>query len=210
MALVCAGTVRAQVCPGDFNGDQVVTVNEILVSVRYALYGCPGPGPRLVDNGDGTVTDNETGLMWEQKTDDGGIHDATNRYSWSNGEPWQPVGTAFATFVATLNDCTSRDGKTVTGGFAGYCDWRLPTVTELATIVAPAAPGCGTGAACIDPIFGPTANAVYWSSTTNALNATNALGERFDSGGPVNDIKTDDLHVRAVRGGLCVENGVCP
>jgi hypothetical protein len=102
MALVCAGTVRAQVCPGDFNGDQVVTVNEILVSVRYALYGCPGPGPRLVDNGDGTVTDNETGLMWEQKTDDGGIHDATNRYSWSNGEPWQPVGTAFATHAQRL------------------------------------------------------------------------------------------------------------
>lgn len=26
------------------------------------------PQPRFVDNGDGTITDNQTGLMWEKKT----------------------------------------------------------------------------------------------------------------------------------------------
>jgi hypothetical protein len=40
---------------------------------------------RFVDNGDGTVTDTRTGLMWEQKTDDGSIHDKDNVYTWSTG-----------------------------------------------------------------------------------------------------------------------------
>jgi hypothetical protein len=30
---------------------------------------------RYVDNGDGTVTDNTTHLMWEKKTTDGSVHD---------------------------------------------------------------------------------------------------------------------------------------
>jgi len=33
---------------------------------------------RFIDHGDGTVTDTRTGLMWEQKTDDGSIHDKDN------------------------------------------------------------------------------------------------------------------------------------
>jgi hypothetical protein len=36
-----------------------------------------------VDNGDGTVTDSNTGLMWEKKSNDGGLHDFDNSYRWS-------------------------------------------------------------------------------------------------------------------------------
>jgi hypothetical protein len=36
---------------------------------------------RYQDNGDGTVTDKNTGLVWEKKSDDGGIHDMDNLYS---------------------------------------------------------------------------------------------------------------------------------
>ena len=36
------------------------------------------------DNGDGTITDNNTGLMWEKKSDDGDLlHDKDNSYYWS-------------------------------------------------------------------------------------------------------------------------------
>jgi hypothetical protein len=35
------------------------------------------------DNGDGTITDNNTGLMWEKKGDAGGLHDKDNIYAWS-------------------------------------------------------------------------------------------------------------------------------
>ena len=34
-------------------------------------------------NGDGTATDYDTGLQWEQKTDDGSVHDKDNTYTWS-------------------------------------------------------------------------------------------------------------------------------
>jgi hypothetical protein len=35
-----------------------------------------------VDNGDGTITDAVTGLMWEKLSDDGSIHDADAAYGW--------------------------------------------------------------------------------------------------------------------------------
>jgi len=49
-----------------------------------------------VDNGDGTITDVNTGLMWEKLDDNnvGGIHDKDNYYNWAN---------AFAVKIATLN-----------------------------------------------------------------------------------------------------------
>jgi hypothetical protein len=47
--------------------------------------------PRFVDNGDGTVTDNQTGLQWEKKTTAVGSvanladpHDVDNAYTWGN------------------------------------------------------------------------------------------------------------------------------
>ena len=56
-----------------------------------ALVVCPPNSPvRFVDNGDGTVCDHQTGLMWEQKdADDGTIdlnnpRDVNNFYNWSS------------------------------------------------------------------------------------------------------------------------------
>ena len=130
-------------------------------------------GMRFTDNGDGTVTDNETGLQWEKKSDlDGSSywpdpHDADNGYTWSTSGTI-PDGMAFMQFLLQLNDCKSMDGETVTSGFAGHCDWRLPTIAELQTIVDLSAAGCGSGNPCIDTTaFGPTAAGAYWSSTPN-------------------------------------------
>ena len=41
-----------------------------------------GAARSYTDNGDGTITDNTTGLMWEKLTDDGSIHDWDNVYTW--------------------------------------------------------------------------------------------------------------------------------
>jgi len=60
----------------------------------------------LVDNGDGTVTDTSTGLMWQQST------------SNTNLLPW----------TAALSYCEDLT-------LAGYTDWRLPNMKELRTIV---------------------------------------------------------------------------
>lgn len=133
---------------------------------------------RFGDNGDGTVTDYDTGLQWEQKTDDGGTHDTDNSYHWSFGtyvpDFTAPDGYLFTSSLARLNACESIDnGATMTGGFAGHCDWRIPTAGELVGMADLEVPGCGTiSGHCIDEsAFGPVHllpnPPTYWSSTIN-------------------------------------------
>jgi len=162
-----------------------------------------------VDNGDGTVTDNQTGLQWEQKVAGSScLHCVNDTYIWSSSGT-APDGTAFTSFLATLNggatgvgNCTSGDGSTQTGGFNNHCDWRLPTIAELQTILDTSQGQCGAGSgACIDPTFGPTGASRYWSSTTSASNPFNAWFVSFFGGFASSDIKTDNFFVRAVRGG---------
>jgi hypothetical protein len=62
----------------------------------------------LVDNGDGTVTDRVTGLMWEK-----------------GGSPSAMLYQSTERYVSHLN-------KEV---FAGYNDWRVPTAEELASLL---------------------------------------------------------------------------
>jgi hypothetical protein len=180
------------------------------------------PGQRFIDNGDGTVTDLATGLQWEKKDGADGTpghgtanlanpHDVDNGYAWSATGTARD-GTAFTDFLSRLNDCTSNDGSTVTGGFAGHCDWRLPTVTELATLLDPRAPGCGSGRCCfpcIDPVFGPTAVGFHWSAVAVAdplrfcdfSGGPCAFVMAFGNGSVDSFLTTIPfVHVRAVRG----------
>jgi hypothetical protein len=162
--------------------------------------------PRFVDNGDGTISDNQTGLMWEKKTACAGpsatdIHCVNNTYTWSSTQS-NPDGTLFTDFLARINKAlsTSADGSTVADFcFAGHCDWRAPNIAELRTILLSQFP-CSTSP-CIDAIFGPTVASGYWSSTTFASNTLFAFFVFFDNGDVLPDDKVDDRHVRAVRGG---------
>ena len=92
------------------------------------VISCPAPGEPLAqdgsyninplsyaDNANGTVTDNNTGLMWQQE-DDG------NNYNWY---------VASGTYNATYNP-TSQD---VCGALnlGDHSDWRLPAKKELLT-----------------------------------------------------------------------------
>ena len=154
-------------------------------------------------NGDGTVLDYDTGLQWEQKTDDGSVHEEGNEYDWSP-TLGPPDGTAFTSFLGTLNHATSNDGTTSSGCFAGHCDWRLPSIVELKAIVDLTAPGCGGGGACIDQtVFGPTIAFFYWSATTDAAFPVFAWGVAFGSDGIVTSALEDaPLFVRGVRSAL--------
>ena len=83
-------------------------------------------GTRFHDNGNFTVTDNATQLMW-QKCSVSGSEPDDSCSSFPGIYPWDEVeGTEDAfTKVAELNQ----------SGFAGYTDWRLPNVKELQSIV---------------------------------------------------------------------------
>jgi hypothetical protein len=124
------------------------------------------------------VRDNVTGLIWENKTDDGSIHDKDDKYNWDN---------ATSRFIANLN----------TNHFGGFSDWRLPTVKELSVIV-----NRGVYVPSVNKDYFPnTMGSNYWSSTSCA-DGTLLYAWCVDfSYGSVNDAKrTVSCFVRAVRG----------
>jgi len=120
--------------------------------VRGDVYG----ENQFIDNGDGTISDNASGLMWVQ--DDSG-----------EGMNWQQ---AFA-WAAQKN----------AENYLGYNDWRLPNVKELQFIVDYSRSPDTSNSAAIDPLFNTTLitneagqddYAFYWSSTTHAT--SNGMG----------------------------------
>jgi len=149
---------------------------------------------RFLDNGT-TVTDNLTGLQWEKKIDGVGVHDRDGLYSWStsaDGDPTDADGTVFTAFLATLN-----------GGscFAGHCDWRMPTLAELQTILLEPYP-CET-MPCVASVFGPTRSNYYWTASMLILiEPDRAWLVGFDRGSAARTSRTNTEYVRAVRGGL--------
>lgn len=76
--------------------------------------GCPSDG-RFEDNGDGTITDHCTGLMWCAETAD------VNDDGWIGGPD-------ALTWQQGLKYCENLE-------FAGHTDWRLPNIMELLSIV---------------------------------------------------------------------------
>lgn len=153
-----------------------------------------------VDNGDGTIFDVRTGLTWEKKSDDGGIHDKDALYTWSTGAPWSTTGTAFTTFLATLNSG---------GGFAGHTDWRMPNLLELESIVDYEAVGVVTSAA-FDTACAPGCTVLSCSCTAPGGHHTSSTRETvtsaryevdFTGGGVGLGPKNTGHAVRAVRGG---------
>ncbi|MFB9053823.1 DUF1566 domain-containing protein [Formosa undariae] len=101
----------------------------------------------FIDNGDGTVSDYATGLMW-QKADDG------------KGRDWE-------TSLAYSEDLE----------LAGHTDWRLPNAKELQSIVDYSRSPQTTNSPAINPIFStseikdPEGNSgqypFFWTSTTH-------------------------------------------
>jgi len=104
--------------------------------------------PRFNDNGDGTVTDNLSGLMWLKDGNCFGI------------KKWQGA-------LDAVDDLNANPGTYTCGGYtANYNDWVLPNVNELESLVNAEAPNSviwlnGQG-------FVNIKSRHYWSSSTYA------------------------------------------
>jgi hypothetical protein len=114
---------------------------EMTQFIRY-VRGNPDYGTNdFDDNGNDTITDLATGLMWMQ-------NDSGTTMNWEGA----------------LSYCENLE-------YAGYDDWRLPNAKELQSIVdynrAPDAADPAQQGPAIDPIFDLTeAESWFWTSTT--------------------------------------------
>ncbi len=102
------------------------------------------------DNGDGTVSDRATGLIWEKA-------DSGKGMNWQGSLAW----------VAQKN----------AANYLGHSDWRLPNAKELQSIVDYSRSPSTSSSAAIDPVFkctqiknetAQTDYACYWTGTTHA------------------------------------------
>ncbi|MCK4492529.1 MAG: DUF1566 domain-containing protein [Methylococcales bacterium] len=141
------------------------------------------------------VKDNHTGLIWEVKTDDEGIHDKDNRYKWGGKTAiGQKATTQFGTYYDDWNSLV--DGSN-TERLCGYSDWRVPNINELKSIVL-----YGVSYPTIDTEYFPNTTASgYWSSSPDAGNSYDAWGVNFFYGNDNYNNRNNTDYVRVVRSG---------
>ncbi len=125
---------------------KLITAVIILTSMAvcgFVFAGEKNSKPMFTDNGNGTVTDNRSGLIWLKNA---------NCYNWQNWDTAQSKAAGLASGACGLTD----------GSKAG--DWHMPEVWELTSLIDkrnnPALP---TG----HP-FSSVQTSRYWSSTTLA------------------------------------------
>lgn len=141
------------------------------------LKGAAWPNPRFTDNGNGTVSDNLTGLVWLKNANCFGAKSWANALDSAN--------------TLTSGACGLSDGST-----AG--SWRLPNRKELLSIVdrSKSSPALPAG----HPFSGvQTGN--YWSSTTNVSQTTAAWFLNASIGYLASINKSNTYAVLPVRGG---------
>ncbi|OAD18620.1 protein containing DUF1566, partial [Candidatus Thiomargarita nelsonii] len=138
----------------------------------YWQTGVPWSDSRFTDNGNGTITDNLTSLMW--------LNDA----SCLGTASWQSALTAAA------ENCADYEGS--------YSDWRLPNRKELYSLIdfsqnAPALPSGHP--------FQNVQSGAHWSSSTYATDTNMAWRVSLWTGGTAEIDKTSNTFVLLVRGG---------
>ena len=298
-----SGWRAAALCEGDFDGDNAVSIGELITAVGNALDGCPPPLPtetptstetrtptltptqtdtpsptatdtppsrcgdghadtdeecdgadlnnracsdatgarfgvlsctdaclfetsgcsdsRFDDQGNGTIRDNRTGLVWEKKCSVcDNRHDVDYRY------PWQGTCSGSTAECRSDDDCDAAETCDAVDGqgtgmtifewvealnndqFGGSGDWRVPTISELETIrnLSTFDPSAFTDFhrnACAnlsDPDCSRTRSSNYWSATTQAGKAASAWSLNFDEGSTEAGDTADPNFVRAVSG----------
>jgi len=143
----------------------------------------------------GTALDTETGLMWMM---------------WMRclvGQTWTG-----STCSGEGKGFNWEDAKKQSANFAGYSDWRIPTIEELRTLLYcssgkpeyfPNGDGCDGDyqrPTIVQSVFPNTPSSWVWSGSPNANYSNYAWHVHFDDGYDDN-YRNDGKHVRLVRGG---------
>jgi hypothetical protein len=145
-----------------------------------------------IDNGNGTVTDKNTGLVWQRcsvgQNNDASCSGTAETFTW-----YQAAGV----YDANYNSSSQNVCGTLTWG--GQTGWRLPTKKELMSIVNYAIP---YPVPTVTSAFFPnTVASGYWPSTTYAINPSTAWWVDFSDGASYYFPKYFGFYVRCVRGG---------
>ena len=147
--------------------------------------GVAWPSPRFTDHGDGTVTDNLTGLMWAKDANMAGT-----LVSWQQA----------LDYVKTIN----------TGG---YSDWRLPNVNELKSLSNYNYDAESDSITWLESQgFTNVQYDGYWSSTTVGDSLRNAWVVIIDEGVSDSTKSDSDDYVWPVRAGQCgtlINSSIC-
>ena len=139
------------------------------------------PASRFTINGDGTVSDRQTGLMWAQCA--------------------QGLMGAECTGTATVHTWSQALRLTeATSDTRDRTDWRLPNIKELQSLVE---------RSCFNPAINATVfpntiastSRFFWSASPDAFNTLGAWGVHFDDGTVGNNGRNFGRRVRLVRGG---------
>ena len=129
----------------------------------------------------GTVTDQRSGLMWDQCT-------------------WGHTGGDCAIGASSFH--TWREALAVPAGanasvYKGYTDWRLPNLKELRSIVEE----CRIAPSINDAVFPGITASNYWSNSPHSYDPSTAWDVDFYNG--ISSVDTRDFRgsVRLVRAG---------
>ena len=143
--------------------------------------------------------DNVTGLMWEVKTDDDGLRDKDNTYSWYTSDPTNngdDYGTQNGGTCPDAGNCdTEKYAASVNVvGLCGHSDWRMPDVFQLYYIA-----NRGRANPAIDTTYFPnTMSNSYWASSPHVYYPDNAWYVNFIHGLDGDGSKNGNRYVRLV------------
>jgi hypothetical protein len=154
--------------------------------------GVSWPSPRFTDNGDGTVTDNLTGLMWLQDAN-------CINTQYPNFDNDGTVGDGKVTWQHALDFVAGINSGAYPNCGAGYTDWRLPNIIELESLI---------NAGEIDVsawlntqgFINVAGDDDYWSSTSSASYNNRAWRVGFDYSNLVAHHKLSEGYLLPVRG----------